>query len=806
MQWYLWRGGQTHGPYDEQTVKSWLESGELLPQDLLSKDGGEWMGIELVRTVFSPGSTYVNKTPVNADPFGKSATAAPQPMVAPLYTPPQAGIYPAQAAPVYTPYPAVNQQNYSNVPCQGKRKHGCALGCLSVFLVFAMVAGLGGYFVMNRDSANIKFGSKQKLTQTEITSLGGDIEFLPDGEGSPAAKLTVPENAYEKQTKFTVSTTEIKEHNLGEYFDPITPLISIDNKHEYASEYMVLTVPISIKDDEFAMLFYYDRKKGTLEALPLVELTNNSITVATEHFSDVVGTKVKKSELQDLDIDTGFEPGYDDWQFTNYGSWIEPSGHCAGQSITAMWYYYEKHIGANERRLYGRYDNNNYGNGTIDFWQDDSWGYRFASTIQRKIDWDGILFTASGLLTKLGDNVTFNAFAYSMLLTQSPQFTGIYHYDAKGEIAGGHAIVAYKIKDNVIHVADPNYPGVSGRTIVYDEAKNVFKPYSSAANAKEIAAGEGELYTGINYLAVSSMVGWGLVGQEYEKLLEKKAGDDLFLPYTLERLTAVNPDTGAETWEACPDEIETDLEKTGKVHTNYAGKLVLRMKCNYNDVYATRYEGTIRKTNAEITGGDGIVKYVIDLKKGINDIGVLVEAPKSGTREYVDFRRVKVTYESVDLSGLWRGEMNVTEAGPFINFVVDWISRILVTFSQAFDEPMDMATARQAAENAIVFENQDIAMTMQISRESPDDDVNYKAFVSYVGSDGLPYEYETKFKYKGGEMEFSLYDAASASRFKFTGTLAGNDVLSGTYTVNVWGGLIRNAFSGEWTVRLENNE
>jgi len=39
------------------------------------------------------------------------------------------------------------------------------------------------------------------------------------------------------------------------------------------------------------------------------------------------------------DIDSGFRPGIDDWEFTNYGSYITPDGECEGQSLTALWYY-----------------------------------------------------------------------------------------------------------------------------------------------------------------------------------------------------------------------------------------------------------------------------------------------------------------------------------------------------------------------------------------------------------------------------------------------------------------------------------
>jgi hypothetical protein len=42
-------------------------------------------------------------------------------------------------------------------------------------------------------------------------------------------------------------------------------------------------------------------------------------------------------------ISTGFTPGVDDWEFTNFGSYISP-GVIARSSISAMWYYYEKKL------------------------------------------------------------------------------------------------------------------------------------------------------------------------------------------------------------------------------------------------------------------------------------------------------------------------------------------------------------------------------------------------------------------------------------------------------------------------------
>jgi len=89
---------------------------------------------------------------------------------------------------------------------------------------------------------------------------------------------------------------------------------------------------------------------------------------------------ISKTLLQ-TDIDSGFRPGIDDWQFPNYGSYITTNGNCEGQSLSAMWYYYNQPDGK-DLCLYGRYDNNGNQPATPSFWQDDSLAIRFCSVIQ----------------------------------------------------------------------------------------------------------------------------------------------------------------------------------------------------------------------------------------------------------------------------------------------------------------------------------------------------------------------------------------------------------------------------------------
>ncbi|GAB1371795.1 hypothetical protein MASR1M45_18570 [Candidatus Kapaibacterium sp.] len=100
--------------------------------------------------------------------------------------------------------------------------------------------------------------------------------------------------------------------------------------------------------------------------MPLDSYDQTSVTVLTRHFStskltagsiiskdapvlqsDEAYTKMLVSSMRESlikqtpVISSGFRLGVDDWEFVNRGSYISPGGHCAGQTMGALWYYYE---------------------------------------------------------------------------------------------------------------------------------------------------------------------------------------------------------------------------------------------------------------------------------------------------------------------------------------------------------------------------------------------------------------------------------------------------------------------------------
>lgn len=372
-------------------------------------------------------------------------------------------------------------------------------------------------------TGKITVGEPVAVTQTEVPASGGEIEYTRSGDPLSGLTVTVPANAYPDKRTFKVSYAPVTGATFKD-LKAVSPLITVDNGGGYSSEMMKMTVPVKLAPGEFAMGFLYDDRTGKLEGLPLLATSASSVTVGAHHFSNIFISAID-SMLLKKDIDSGFRPGIDDWQFVNRGSFIAPGGHCAGQALTALWYYVNQPDGK-DLALYDRYDNNGLKPATPQLWEDDSYGYRFASVIQKDIDWDSFANKLAENLAGVDDELTFKAFAYSMQITGEPQEVGL--FSSKG---GGHDMIAYRIKDNQLYIADPNYPGNNDRRIDFVDSK--FKPYNSGANKKEIDAGNGKAYDIIQYAAKTATVDWSLIARRWAEVKNGTIGNDLFPKYTL---------------------------------------------------------------------------------------------------------------------------------------------------------------------------------------------------------------------------------------------------------------------------------
>lgn len=399
----------------------------------------------------------------------------------------------------------------------------------------------------------------QAAAQT-IGTGGGVIRVEKAGDALNGLEIMVPAGAFPESRAITVSEATVTAHTLGAEVQALSPLITIRSAPGYAAAPVTVKIPVTVPDGHIAMGVLYDESRGKIEGLPLVEATGTSVTVALRTFAPSPGSSSGKRLFSAAEsaisgnilvvsvaesvlrsggvIDTGFKPGVDDWEFVNAGSYISPGGHCAGQSISAMWYYYEKKLKGSPS-LYGQFDRVR--DSKYVLWQDNPRGYRFASTIQEDLDWDSLsrkifLMTRE---TPEYHHLSWKAFALSMFLTGEPQYVGLISDQ------GGHAIIAHKIdySAGILYVSDPNYPGEE-HTITWNGAQ--FDPYNTMQNTDEA---DPHPYTGIGYFAKSSMVDWDRIGQRWGELESLTIGNDRFPRYRL----WVTDDTGGHELE--PSEV-----------------------------------------------------------------------------------------------------------------------------------------------------------------------------------------------------------------------------------------------------------
>jgi len=487
-------------------------------------------------------------------------------------------------------------------------------------------------------TGTIATGTKTLVASQSIGTSGGTIAVTKEGDALDGFVISVPANSYPDSRTFKVSSAPITKQTFGSDIDPISPLITVDNGGAYSEEIMYVRVPVKVPEDHFAMGFIYDEKSKQLEGIPLVGKDGDSVTLATRHFSSFFISMIKKALLT-KDIDSGFRPGIDDWQFTNWGSFIASGGHCEGQSLTALWYYCTQPDGEG-RCLYNRYDNNGNKPATPELWQDDSQGYRFCSVVQKEerfgtgktIEdfWDNL----AGKIWKLkdnkwqwvdvpgieiGDEATFNLFAYSIRATGEPQEVRI-----RSNAGGGHAMIVYKIVGNALYIADPNYPGNTERKIIYYSGEGNFKPYNSGANREEIDAGKGKAYETIIYSGKTTVVPWNTISQHWSEFKAGTIGNDKFPAYKIMYID----DKGAV------------LELSDGFTTDNKTLAIGVAKVNQFTSFQMAWEIYREGTRLEI---DNEGQYT--LKPGNNLLGICILGKVGNSWKYVDFKYITVNFK-----------------------------------------------------------------------------------------------------------------------------------------------------------------
>jgi hypothetical protein len=508
-----------------------------------------------------------------------------------------------------------------------------------------------------------------EIANTSIGISGGTIKVTKPNTPVDGLNISIPENSFSTVQNFKVSYAEIKSHQLGQYFNPVSPMFSIACDGGYSNGLISITIPIKIPEGHFPMGFYFDETTGKLEGIPVENYTSNTITLLTRHFlpgsslhstentqksgkvgpvnaANIIVCSLSESVLKGHPIiSSGFKPGVDDWEFVNYGSYIEPDGHCAGQNFAAMWYYFEKK--PTEGNLFNKFSDN------ANLWQDNSKGYRFCSVVQSDISWNGLVKTFFRNFIEKNQNLDkfkLNLIAGAMLITGEPQAIGIYMQTGTQKDGtptyGGHALICYQVSiiDGKLFISDPNTPG-TGQTINYKNDK--FDPYNAKSNGNASA----DSYPYITYNAKTALIEWDKIGKRYIEVLNNTIGTnspnnfpsykiwvkDASTGFELKDGTIVTKDT-LHTMVICPDAengIVINNQKTigANVYTQ-KGDLAFTQEGDY-------------KFGFPLRTGQKVI-----LKSGVNKLGYYIIGYRNTSKgqagifygDYLDFKWVNVTY------------------------------------------------------------------------------------------------------------------------------------------------------------------
>jgi hypothetical protein len=518
-------------------------------------------------------------------------------------------------------------------------------------------------------TGELVLGTSAELISQTVPAGGGEILVGDTSSALPGLQINVPAGAYGQDTGFTIATSPVVSHTFGALFNPVTPLIRIDNGHAFADAAMTVTIPVSIGDGEFAMAFYYDRDTGTLEGIPCLAQDSASLTILTAHFSELIVTKAKFAEL-DLKIkknavDSGFLPGRDDFAAANYGSFAQPKGHCAGQSIAAMTYYDDFRATYGSLRKAEMVDNNAY-KATPMFYQDDALAYRLCSKMQSLYasKWP----SAWDATRDANEELTYYCFVYAILMTGQPQYISIKNMN----LSGGHAMVVYKVTKDALWISDPNTPGDFTRKIdvsrTLDAAEEREKVLLGSYYAMPNANGVSTEYPWIAYYGVSALIDEDKAASLLQQMLSgQDAAADVFQPFALE-------------FEAFPDAAEDDFilpssltagkpltitQQPDAAKQGTAMTLLIAPTLLYQGQRLEFYNGTDFLGSTEEACAASGKWFPYELKPGVNDIGIFFTIKDAdGFYNYVDFYRFTVIISTK--------ETPTSEVAPAAEYFGQW--------------------------------------------------------------------------------------------------------------------------------------
>lgn len=536
------------------------------------------------------------------------------------------------------------------------------------FVCICLIFALTSCNLFNKDDnedqptklTTVETGEIVEAATATVPSSGGKVKVVKPDSPIDGMEISIPAKSFTSGQTVSISYSEIKSHQFGANFNPITPVITVECNGGYANEIIEVNIPVKVPAGHIPLGFYLDETTGKLEGIPLHNYTANSVTLLTRHFlpgnklhtgatalksanaevgkgANIIVSSISESvlNLQPI-IASGFKPGIDDWEFINYGSYMAPGGHCAGQNMTAMWHYFEKK--SSEGNLFNKFSDN------TKLWQDNARGYRFCSVIHEDLVWDGTISTLFDKYIDKNqsiDKLKLMTIAGTMLVTGEPQGIGIYRQTGTKTDGtpryGGHDLICYQVSvsDGKLYISDPNTPG-TGQVINF--SNNKFQPYMAKLNGDDAS----NLYPFVTYYAKTAYIEWDKIGKRWAEVLNNTIGTvapNAFPAYTI----WVKDGAGYELKDglsAPKDTLTTNVIcPTSEVFYNIQNKKLIG-----STVFDEAGKMIDKATN----------KYtsIVKLKPGTNKLGYYIYSWRTSSKDengqyrdkFVDFKWITVNY------------------------------------------------------------------------------------------------------------------------------------------------------------------
>lgn len=502
----------------------------------------------------------------------------------------------------------------------------------SAILVLASLL-LCSCFVSNENQSKMSFEKAMAADPVEADASSQSINIeIP--QLNDDLILNMDKNTFSGKTNIQISSEMVKEHDLGDRFDPLTPLIDIRFDESLLNKPFVVSVPVDVSEGHSAIAVTYNKAKKSFEPIPSTLIDEIMMEVYISASVNFIITEIAKDLLFE-EIASDFLPSKDGLQIVNTSTYWTPSGMCNGINIGVL-YYYE-----NMSQKYGSLTNRFTENSQIkdfktpEFYLDDSDMYLLSTSLQNA---DAVPQYTSWLDKTKDDEsiVHYLRMAYTMMLTKKPQTVHVFKDKVFSDNNIGHTLIVYRINGNKAYVYDPNQPKNDNLFIAIDLDDLSFVPYRGSYNELTDEMSFKYLY----YLHYHNLINDAVVGSIWQSALDKQL--DNKIP-DIDFYEVVKKPNGSEFQILLSKEHVSSLEEI-KINVGAPFSYQLKVYDQNQQLLTTSHE------NGSVT---------LPLKSGENIFGFLVlskqfdKIVKSNAWAWTSFTWVKIErkdYEKWTLS------------------------------------------------------------------------------------------------------------------------------------------------------------